>query len=109
MKECIQACDKSFDFANIINNLLGSTKIVTFVKHFFFVKHCFGQKVLESNDNQAVNIFQELQCILNNKEGGEGKVGGRVGGMGNEGRGKMSSLTGTREDYNYYFDLKQFR
>jgi hypothetical protein len=40
---------------------------------------------------------------------GEGKVGGRVGGMGNEGRGKMSSLTGTREDYNYYFDLKQFR
>jgi hypothetical protein len=59
-----------FDFANIINNLLGSTKIVTFVKHFFVVKHFFCQKVLESNDNQAVNIFQELQCILNNKEGG---------------------------------------
>ena len=31
------------------------------------------------------------------------------GGMGNEGKGKISSLTGTREDYNYYFDLKQFR
>ena len=41
LKECIQGGDKSYDFANIINNLLGSTKIVTFVKHFFVVKHFF--------------------------------------------------------------------
>jgi len=28
LKECIQGGDKSYDFANIINNILGSTKIV---------------------------------------------------------------------------------